>query len=170
MDFTTQWVWAQRNKKHLGTFIVVLVAFGAGWQLGKVSSPYYASHPIVFEDKECPGNLSSGGSKEELVQLKEDSTVAQRTEKTKEAEASVTPNGANVAGVISEATPSANTSAGTTTEKRFVGSVNSNLFHDPSCAAAKRIKEANQIWFASVEEAQKAGYEPSQCTKEKLGL
>lgn len=136
-----------------------MVAFGAGWQVSKVSTPYYEAHPIIFEDKECPGELSSGGNGEELNQLKEEG-IAERQEENKRAETSPAMGGGNVAGVVSKVTANG----------KFVGSVNSNLFHDPSCAASKRIKEANQIWFSSVDEARQAGYEPSQCTKDKLGM
>lgn len=46
----------------------------------------------------------------------------------------------------------------------FVGSKNSNKYHLPSCAAAKRIKPENRVCFASKEEAEKRGYVPS-CLK-----
>ena len=55
-------------------------------------------------------------------------------------------------------------------QKKYVASVNSDLFHDHSCPSASRIKEENQVWFGSVEEAQAAGYSPSQCTRDRLGL
>jgi len=43
----------------------------------------------------------------------------------------------------------------------FVGSKNSNKYHLPSCAVAKRIKVENRVCFASKEEAEKRGYVPS---------
>ncbi len=46
----------------------------------------------------------------------------------------------------------------------FVGSRNSNLYHLPSCAPAKRIKEANRVCFASKEAAIAKGYQ-SGCLK-----
>ncbi|OGI21544.1 MAG: hypothetical protein A2808_00710 [Candidatus Moranbacteria bacterium RIFCSPHIGHO2_01_FULL_55_24] len=42
----------------------------------------------------------------------------------------------------------------------FVGSKNSDKYHLPSCAPAKRIKPENRRCFASEEEARKAGYVP----------
>lgn len=42
----------------------------------------------------------------------------------------------------------------------YVGSVNSDKFHYPSCSQAKRIKEGNKITFSSREEAINAGYSP----------
>lgn len=42
----------------------------------------------------------------------------------------------------------------------FVGSRNSTLYHLPTCAPAKRIKEANRVCFASQKEAEAKGYKP----------
>ncbi len=42
-----------------------------------------------------------------------------------------------------------------------VGSKNSDKYHLPWCSGAKRISEANKVWFASVEEARAAGYVPA---------
>ena len=44
----------------------------------------------------------------------------------------------------------------------FVGSVNSNVYHYPSCASAKRIKSHNLISFSSTTNAKTAGYRPSK--------
>ncbi len=41
----------------------------------------------------------------------------------------------------------------------FVGSKNSDKYHSPDSAPAKRIKPANRVCFASETEAQEAGYE-----------
>ena len=46
----------------------------------------------------------------------------------------------------------------------FVGSKNSNKYHVPTCAVAKRIKPENRVCFASKEEAARRGYVPS-CLK-----
>ena len=40
----------------------------------------------------------------------------------------------------------------------FVGSKNSNKYHAPTCAVAKRIKPENRVCFASKEEAERRGY------------
>lgn len=47
---------------------------------------------------------------------------------------------------------------------RFVGSRNSTLYHLPTCAAAKRIKESNRVCFASEDAARAKGYAPG-CLK-----
>lgn len=43
----------------------------------------------------------------------------------------------------------------------YVGSKNGKTYHLPWCTGAKRIKDANKIWFASKEEAEQKGYSPA---------
>lgn len=43
----------------------------------------------------------------------------------------------------------------------YVGSKNSDKYHYPWCSGAQRIKDDNKVWFASVEEAEAAGYVPA---------
>lgn len=45
-------------------------------------------------------------------------------------------------------------------EMVFVGSIKSDKYHYPSCAAAKRIKPSNEIWFSSSQDARSHGYVP----------
>lgn len=128
-------------------------------------SPYYAASPIIFNDRECAKQSSSGGSREELTELKEEGIDVKKQADAKKQEKDnipATPKPA-VAGTTTD-------NESPTKQKKFVGSVNSNLFHDPTCSTSKRIKEENKIWFASQEEAGAAGYSPSKCTREKLGL
>lgn len=47
-----------------------------------------------------------------------------------------------------------------TSEYRYVGSKNSDIYHFPTCRFAKSIKSENMIWFSSVAEAKAAGYRP----------
>ena len=47
----------------------------------------------------------------------------------------------------------------------YVGSSNSDKYHYPSCTAAKKIKEANQVWFSDASEAKSAGYVPCKVCK-----
>lgn len=42
----------------------------------------------------------------------------------------------------------------------YVGSVDSDKYHNPSCRFAKEILPENEIWFDSAEEAQNANYSP----------
>lgn len=43
----------------------------------------------------------------------------------------------------------------------YVASKKSDKYHLPWCSGAKRIAEENKIWFATKEEAEKAGFEPA---------
>lgn len=49
----------------------------------------------------------------------------------------------------------------TSNKGQYVASKNSNKYHLPSCSGAKRISEANKIWFASKQEAESRGYTPA---------
>lgn len=157
-------VWVEKYGKFFRTIAFGLVLFIAGWYTGRAMSPYYAAHPIVFEDRACDGCASSGGSTQELTALKEEGIALRDKDAPEEkAVAQTTPTPAVAGAVDPSPTPAA-----ATEQKMFVGSVNSDKYHFPDCPSAKRIKEENQVWFASKEEAEKAGYEPSACVVERL--
>lgn len=145
LDLTSLWVFYQKHKQGAGQLLVGVLLFAAGWQLGRVMSPYYAVHPIVFNDN---GRPAAGGAMQELVALKQEGEQRQAQ------------------APVSSAVPAPSV-AGTTTGA-YVASVNSNLYHHPDCPSAKRIKDVNQVWFASQQEAEAAGYSPSKCTIDKL--
>lgn len=46
------------------------------------------------------------------------------------------------------------------TEGKYVGSIDSNKYHYPTCRLAERILKENEIWFDTVKEAEGLGYEP----------
>lgn len=134
------WVWLQKHKNIFWAITALALTFAAGWQAGRVSSPYYAAHPIVFQGP-SPGPAA-------LENLIPSAALAPAV--------SPLPQGAAVSPAASQG--------------KYVGSVNSTLYHDSTCPSANQIKPANQVWFASREEAEAAGYSPSACTREKLGL
>lgn len=47
------------------------------------------------------------------------------------------------------------------TDKIFVASKNGKKYYYAWCDSAKIIKEQNRVWFATAEEARKAGYDPA---------
>lgn len=47
------------------------------------------------------------------------------------------------------------------TARVYVASKNGTKYYLPTCGTAKRIKETNQVWFASAEQAAAAGYSPA---------
>lgn len=148
MDLTRWWVAA---RLHSGKFVAAalgLLLFAAGWQAGRVTSPYYAAHPIIFKD-------SGHGSRGDLTTLREQGQPTAAPNDTPRADALAVPA---VAG-----------SSTASIQGKFVGSVNSDLYHHSDCPLGRRIKEENQVWFDTVEDAEDAGYKPSKCTQEKLG-
>ncbi len=146
-DGTSWWVFFQKHKQFLNQALLGLLLFTAGWQAGRVMSPYYSSQPIIFEDRQCAACSGSGGTVSELQALKDEGIASRRP-----------------------AASPAVAAAASTAQGEFVASINSDLYHHSSCPAAKRINPENQVWFTTNAEAEAAGYSPSQCAKEKLGL
>jgi hypothetical protein len=162
MVLETLWVFWKRHQHQAGYIIVGLLLFVAGWQFGRVTSPYYASHPIVFQEAPDPatGGASTppnvnNGSVEALGALKE---AGEQKSETAQVAAATT-----ISPAPSPAMGGASAPVG---ERVYVGSKNSDLYHHYSCPTAKRIKEVNQIWWSTKEAAETAGYKPSKCTIE----
>lgn len=69
------------------------------------------------------------------------------------------------AGVVEESTGAGSTTNDTPsvpkTTGAYVGSKNSTKYHLPWCSGAKRIAEANKVWFATKDDAEKAGRTPA---------
>ncbi len=47
------------------------------------------------------------------------------------------------------------------TKGKYVASRSGSFYYLPSCAGAKRIKEKNQVWFQSKDDAEARGLKPS---------
>lgn len=61
------------------------------------------------------------------------------------------------------ASPDAEPVTETTSQKSsgvYVGSVDSDKYHNPSCRFAEEILPENEIWFDSTEDAESSGYSP----------
>lgn len=52
------------------------------------------------------------------------------------------------------------------TVKNYFGSSRGSKYYSIGCTGGKTLKEENKIWFASKEEAEKAGYELSSTCKQ----
>lgn len=69
-----------------------------------------------------------------------------------------------VASPAAEPVPEISTPIAETTSPKssgvYVGSVDSDKYHNPSCRFAKEILPENEIWFDSAEDAQNSGYSP----------
>lgn len=46
-------------------------------------------------------------------------------------------------------------------DERFVASKSGTKYYLPTCAGAKRISDANKVWFISASSASAAGYSPA---------
>lgn len=44
---------------------------------------------------------------------------------------------------------------------KYVASKNGTVYHLPWCSGAQRILEENKVWFATKEDAERAGYRPA---------
>ncbi len=131
-------------KQHdtaIGAGIIAILIFLLGWHMGRIMSPYYASTPIVFEDRTCNACPASSGS---LQELQNDS--AGNLIPTSTSDVRINDSGGLPAGL-------------------YVASKNSDLFHHYTCPSAHTIKEENQLWFATYEEAAASGRQPSSCTQ-----
>lgn len=166
MDATRLWAVLHKYRRPLSLLLPALLLFAAGWQTGRVMSPYYTAQPIIFQS----GESGSAAASQELRELQ----AAGRPDQGSGGEVAGTavPASPNESGQAVTSAAPVNSSEPSPTAavqpKQFVGSLNSDLYHHPSCAAASRIKPENQIWFSSIEEAEAAGYKPSKCTQEKL--
>jgi hypothetical protein len=172
MDIMSLWVLIKSRRETLSTIVIGIVLFGAGWQLGRVMSPYYVSHPITFNDRPCTSTAaSSGGSKEELQALAtevQDKVAAVTTKKLAAPKVASTKVDTNQAAAgtptpSSSLTGSPSASVAAATENMFAASKSSNKYHHKDCSTWKRIKPENLIWFSTREQAEAAGYQPTAC-------
>lgn len=65
----------------------------------------------------------------------------------------------------SSSSSSSSSSGSSTSSGRYVGSINSNKYHLPSCYWAQQINPSNEIWFTSKADAEAHGYVPCKVCK-----
>lgn len=118
-------------KERLFIFIGVIFASALAYQAGVLQSAMYQSEPLV---------ISLPAVVDPIVLEKEVSSKAPSLS-------------SGLQRVVSEGKD-----MGLLKECMFVGSRNSNKYHLPTCAPAKRIKPENKVCFASKEDAEKRGY------------
>ena len=155
MDLTSWCVLLKTRRNLFGIIAVGLLLFTIGWQLGRGLSSSYAAPHIVLTDRST--TASSGGTTHDLRTLHPEEFVDLGAKKS--------PAVAATRRQTTDTQP-----VGEERAAQFVGSVNSDKYHHLDCSTWGRINEANRIWFDSVEQAEAAGYQPTICTKEKLGL
>lgn len=128
-------LWFQEHASRLLIFLGVVLVGGLSFEAGLLKGKMYQASPLVLSIPSLP-------AEERVVQeVSASDTGAERSPKEL------------VASKVDRI------------EKcLFVGSKNSNKYHLPTCAVAKRIKTENRVCFSSKEEAEKRGYIPS-CLK-----
>src|SRR5688500_2411121 len=92
-------LYVAKNPSALLLVVLGLLLFGTGWYVGRAMSPYYAAHPIVFNE----GN----GAEDAIATTAELLTLQQQGTAARLAQATPTPT-EQVAGVTTESpTPTA---------------------------------------------------------------
>jgi hypothetical protein len=136
-DGLFQWVKANQNR-FLILFGMVLVG-GLCFEAGLIQGKLEQKSPLVLSIPESP----------QIAQVKQpeaDATVLATNEVSPGSNDYMVP-------IVARTVESGNCA--------FVGSKNSNKYHLPSCAVAKRIKPENRRCFTSKEDAERQGYVPS---------
>lgn len=68
-------------------------------------------------------------------------------------------------GILDISEASQDTSSSSSSKGIYVGSINSNKYHLPSCYWAQQINPSNEIWFTSKADAEAHGYVPCKVCK-----
>ena len=114
-------------------------------------------------------SVNSDGTFQYDVQVPDNITFATVTATSKSAGKKTTTKTTTITRTITTTTSNSESSSDTSTSDTssstgvsgtFVGSINSDVYHYPSCASAKRIKSYNLITFSSTTEAKADGYRP----------
>jgi YHS domain-containing protein len=137
MSVTDQWqkLTAKREDKVFMWVLCVLLII-LGYLVGYWSSETKKASPIVFQGISAVPTVLSDADITVLTDAIKATPVA-----------SIIPRVAGKMDVNSE----------------YVASINGTKYYFTSCAEVKRIKEENQVFFKTEQEAIDAGYEPSVC-------
>ena len=139
MEKIKQFTESNLGKDIFAISIIILVGLGS-FGLGRLSKE--ASKPGITVTEY---NLANVGS----------ALASASTESVK--------NPTNPAVTTSKPAQKTNT---TKTAKNYFGSSRGSKYYSIGCTGGKTLKEENKIWFATKEEAEKAGYELSSTCKQ----
>lgn len=132
-----------RREDKIFMYILCVLLVILGYLVGYWSSETQKASPIVFQGTNAVPTVLS------------DADIAVLTDAVKATPvAKLVPQ---VAGETSE------TEIKLTSNSEFVASINGTKYYFTSCTEVKRIKEENQVFFKSEQEAIDAGYEASAC-------
>lgn len=126
--------WFKKNEKSCIIFTCLILSSIISFEAGFLMSNQQKEESLIFERlrEDCP-------SLEEILPV--DVSLEKK-----------------VQGAISQQNTSQKEVSENEKNCLFVGSVNSDKYHSPSCHWAKQIKPENRKCFTSKEEAQSAGY------------
>ena len=133
----------KENSKDIGIVSIFLLVSLLSFGLGRLSAIYDLKTPLKIE-----------GGNPDLTQNETGNTLMGVTSNYADLGAS----GAN----SKTASPSGSAGEG---EKLFVASKSGTKYYYPWCLGVSRIKEENKVWFATADEAKKAGYSPASNCK-----
>lgn len=128
-------------KHHLINAVLLILVATISFAVGKLVSSHSSQSVSVKSEEEVITPQKSGGVKGNSV-----ATVSESIEIIKK--------------------PEKNTPKAERGGVPIVASKNGTKYYSLGCSGAKRIKEENKIFFASVTEAQKAGLSPSSTCKD----
>lgn len=123
------------NNKELYLSVVIIMVATISFGLGRLSKIREEKTPITIEDRGLNANSPLSTSNVDSAKTSDKNV----TEKMLEQDF----------GNISQS------------QKIFVASKNGKKYYYAWCESANVIKEQNRVWFATKEEAEKAGYQPA---------
>lgn len=144
-------------KRMLALFLAVLLLTGCTAKTAK-REPDKEREPekIAVPDAKVGSSPEAPEPAEPIVQEQPEVPISDKTAQTS--------FGDSTASDIEPVAPDAPIEASEPTSQKssgvYVGSVDSDKYHNPSCRFAKEILPGNEIWFDSIEDAQNSGYSP----------
>lgn len=146
MSVTDQWKkLTTKREDRIFMWILSISLVFLGYMIGYWSSETKKSAPIIFQG---PGAVPT---------ILSDSDIAVLTDAVKPTPVSTTIG----------ATVQNSASSLSTTSSNYVASLNGTKYYLTTCSEVKRIKEENQVFFKTEQEAIDAGYEPAACLTKK---
>ncbi len=138
------WEWFKENQEKVIQILGFGLIFLLGFSFGKNFALNQGLEPIIINE---PQVIEEGSGKTEEIAPAEETEATQAEKKEEQAVQS----------------------ASSSLSGPFVASKNSNKYHLPDDAHAKKIKPENLITFQTEEEARQAGYEPCSLLQKAAG-
>lgn len=127
--------WFKRYQRDIAIAIGLVLVAAIAFGAGRLSAPQIVRNPIIIDEPNASTSINFYSDVSQPV----------------------------VGAVGDTGQSSSSTNEQNSPKGLFVASKNSKLYHWPWCAAAKKIKPENQIWFKTEAQAKAAGYSPSSC-------